>query len=287
MHEDLDGAGEPLLRQFAHQRPEVERPAARHLEELNLLRQLLLRALAVLLRVNELHPRAQVAGERGDEVSILREMMRGEGDAHTVARHGIGEPADAVRRPQERVRVVLDGDHAPDLLGRGDARPQVLQKILDGGGEFVARHIPLAGRHRDEHRRLGSEPLRKGELTRQLEGPDRVAGDAAEFHAGHRQHLPHLLLSERVDLLPLRAVRLRPEVDHHRPGLRHLGQDVGEGKVSVQCRGEDVRGTPRGVGGSPAPCDRRGRHRAGGRSQERASRNPLAVRHDATASACG
>ena len=82
MHEDLDRPREVHGRQFPHERAEVERPAAGHLQQLVGLRQLLLESLAVLLGVDERELRPEVAGECRDETAILRQVMRGERHAH-------------------------------------------------------------------------------------------------------------------------------------------------------------------------------------------------------------
>ena len=178
--------------------------------------------------------------------------------------------------------MVLDRDKAPRLLGRGDARPELFEKRLDRRGEVAALQAAVARGHAHEHRRLGPQPLGDRELARQVERSHHVAGNATERHVGRGERLPHVLHTDRVDLLPLAAMRLRPEVDQRRAGFPNLRQDLLERKCAVDRRCEDPPRLPGlcGPAGAGRACDRRG----GGLAEETSSRGE---RHAGAASRCG
>ena len=78
MHEYFYRTIELLRRQLSHKRLKVEAATARHLQHFFLLGQLLRKPTAVLLGIDKLQLGAEVAGKRGDQFRILRQVVRGQ-----------------------------------------------------------------------------------------------------------------------------------------------------------------------------------------------------------------
>ena len=226
MHEDFDGPSVVLLGELLHQRAEVERAAAGELEQLLVFRQLLRRTLSVLLCIDKPERRAGISGEVCEQVGLLWQVMRGEGEADVLALNKRRKPPDRRWLTEQRVGVVFNGNHPATTLCLTDGALKPAEKTANRLIERLARQCSVARSHGHQHGVGIAEPADDLKLRRQLEGAGAIAGDAAQPNSVFLQQVRHRVDAEGVDFFSLAAMRPGPEVDLRGPRRRNFGEDV-------------------------------------------------------------